>query len=216
MKIKLMTIACILSLNVSVSVSVSVATDYNVIINADYKEGFLESAPSDVLEESPYEPGLLIETDYLVIGDKKSTLDTTTGLEWLDLTESRDISINAALLLYPEWRIPTKDEVITLLKSIMPNTVATGREDNNAAIGPFVNKIGNLASSYGWYLREVGVVSMAGIYYYGGESGYLFTSNGSQNMDYSQVGTNVWLVSDGGVTLTSIETPAINTPATQE
>lgn len=62
-----------------------------------------------------------IEKDWLDTNDKKITEDSKTGLQWLDLSETRGNSVNRALEDYQEygWRLPTEQEVETLTLNIL-------------------------------------------------------------------------------------------------
>lgn len=62
-----------------------------------------------------------VATDWQVAGDKKATLDTTTGIEWLDLTltDGKSYSEVSALLstTLAGWRFPTQAEVHQMMSS---------------------------------------------------------------------------------------------------
>lgn len=60
----------------------------------------------------------LIEADWQTAGDKLITQDTSTGLSWLDLTQTQGMSIPVVQSLlgttFSGWRLPTKTEVVEL------------------------------------------------------------------------------------------------------
>ena len=56
----------------------------------------------------------IVHSNWVSDGDKKANLDTTTGLEWLKLSNTRGLSYNEFTAnpdLFPGWRLPTSDEV---------------------------------------------------------------------------------------------------------
>ena len=65
----------------------------------------------------------LVSTDWKTAGDELATLDTETGIEWMDLSETDGLSINTVLSMtsaggkFEGWRLPTEDEVLTLFES---------------------------------------------------------------------------------------------------
>ena len=58
----------------------------------------------------------IIQTDYLNSGDNQLTLDQSNGLEWLDLSFTRGITANSALLQFGRdgIRIATGAELLSL------------------------------------------------------------------------------------------------------
>lgn len=103
-------------------------------------------------------------------GDQKLTLDTRTGLEWLDLTETRGRSINTVHNGYGDWvnngfRFATSVEVFSLLETagVIENMDSTGAVTG----GSFAQVIGstNLLS----LLNLIGIssVTYSQIYSYG-------------------------------------------------
>ncbi len=65
----------------------------------------------------------LVESDFNLAGDGLLTLDTSTGLEWLEVTESVGLSYNQAEINFPTFRHATENEVTALLGEfgIAPN-----------------------------------------------------------------------------------------------
>lgn len=65
-----------------------------------------------------------LHTDYLVDGDKKASLDTETGLEWLKLNNIKGMSLDSILEetsyggSLSGWRLPTEDEVTVLMNGL--------------------------------------------------------------------------------------------------
>lgn len=68
----------------------------------------------------------LAHADWQAGGDKAITLDSDTGLEWLKLDNTAGLSINNVLSemgeggLFEDWRLPTSQEVQSLLETVLP------------------------------------------------------------------------------------------------
>lgn len=83
-----------------------------------------------------------VHQDYKVAGDNKTTLDQSTGLEWLTLSETRGMSINQVLGQldasgrFNGWRLPTGEEVEALLSSIIPLSFNNIAPDAMTVISP--------------------------------------------------------------------------------
>ncbi|MFN3709485.1 MAG: hypothetical protein ACK4GU_04420 [Alishewanella aestuarii] len=166
-----------------------------------------------------------IHTDWIVTGDKKVTLDTTTGLEWLKLDYSRrsatltsyDTKIQEGGVLFG-WRQATQDEVESLMLSFF--SWLTPQSTHNSAVNKipysdyaardaFLTFFGRSASidhhySYGAYKDETGAMRVAGVSRWNG--GSVAFDSIFQNDGY----VSGWYVSDGGLTLSSINDPMIN------
>jgi hypothetical protein len=63
----------------------------------------------------------LVESDWKNTGDALATLDTDTGIEWLDLTQTDNMSINqaegltGAVGIFDGWRLPSRAEVTQMM-----------------------------------------------------------------------------------------------------
>ena len=61
----------------------------------------------------------LVSADWKNVGDGLSTVDTLTGIEWMDLSETSNMSFNEVEALFSSefngWRLPTQNEVSQLL-----------------------------------------------------------------------------------------------------
>lgn len=68
-----------------------------------------------------------ISTDWKVAGDAKASLDQSTGIEWLDLTQTdwKSIEDVRGLLTttYAGWRFPTAAEVRTMMTNLVGTLV---------------------------------------------------------------------------------------------
>lgn len=160
-----------------------------------------------------------VSTDWKVEGDKSASLDMDTGLEWLDLTHTFGksyASVESQLsTTYAGWRLPTYAEVVQLTANIFAPYGKSPYIDifqNSVAVAKFKSMFGSsVYSTYqvGFYKDSKGVVRVTGMgdHYkemYGLYHGYTYPVNG--------VGTGhgVWLVSDGGTTLSSKLDPSLN------
>ncbi len=162
-----------------------------------------------------------IATDFLVSSDHRATLDTETGLEWLDLDYTTNMSIAEAEALMGEgqslegWRLPTQSEMLTLLGNIFPiaktnNALYTGfawgtsSTEEAQNFRSFFAEQRNATYQYGLFRMDDGLSYISGSYIGGLYAGIDFYAYER----FSKSG--VWLVSDGGTTLSSINDPSIN------
>lgn len=182
-----------------------------------------------------------IETDWKSTGDKLSTLDTATGLEWLDLTltKGRSIAHTIAELneggLYKGWRLPSASEVHGLMSSILSDyawafnqnvykSTQVAYSSNNGAshqvrqfwqlFGMTQIQQGDASGSFGMYLDPNYNGSLLAGPQNGTNTGsgrdryiYNYTLPGAS---YAYHSYGVFLVNDGGVTLSSIQDPTLN------
>jgi hypothetical protein len=176
----------------------------------------------------------LISTDWKSTGDKLATLDESTGIEWLDLTQTDGMSIDTAESLlssrFEGWRLPTRSEVTQLMVNAFPsqasfvqgsgskgltNTTTDNEADN------FRLMFGTTQVSYGYdYTRGLFKNDPSGQYsvLYSGvadrnsDDYVTLYSNLSQTNDtsYSNTVFGVYLVSDGGTTQSSLNDPSLN------
>lgn len=170
----------------------------------------------------------LIETDWKSSGDKQATLDTDTGIEWLDLAYTAKIPLDS--LMYrmqggdlTGWRFATEAEVGALIihynpafygTSISYYTAASGV--TNAKLDPWRSLLGQThdteRASMGVYQRDNGKWGMIGAYRAGLPRFYTMGYESTETLMISNV--NSWagyfLVSDGGVTLSSQNDPTLN------
>lgn len=196
-----------------------------------------------------------LATDWKSSGDGLATLDTKSGLEWLDLSQSRNKSINEVLSgleeggVYAGWRLPTATEVEAMFTNFMGDypfdDYTRGDIDFSATYGVYDHsnmynytssarsyattfenlfgrayyKIADYHFGYqarGVYLDDNGSVKISGMLrehntwnrnhyqriWAGADTGWGLNSKTTY--------TSVWLVSDGGTTLSSILNPEIN------
>jgi hypothetical protein len=160
-----------------------------------------------------------LSTDWKVEGDSKSTLHVETGIEWLDLDQTANKSYEDILgeldTTYLGWRIPTQTEVSTLMsgfyseldfsgsliyqnykKPVATNYFSSGSLPLSSFLGYSVSN----NRSIGIYMNDLGILKESGRYAY---------------YTYHEVAANyylgnIFLVSDGGTTLDSINDPTLN------
>jgi hypothetical protein len=175
----------------------------------------------------------LVSTDWKTSGDGLSTLHEETGIEWLDLTQTLHMSINEVDGLlgstYLGWRFATKVEVADLLKEVFPDgasyvdTSGSYRFGQGAHVSAqtLISFLGRTATGHnGPYSMglfkadsETGEpeVLYSGMTKSGLSNGYLKTNVFlSASYDVSHNYSGVYLVSDGGLTLSSQSDPTIN------
>lgn len=161
----------------------------------------------------------LIATDWQSVGDAKATLDTDSGLEWLDVSITDNMSINQVESLlsttFAGWRLPSYAEVQQLFRNAFKTTI--DRNWDVTIDGPdyetFLYNFGFTYSnyvSYGTYLSEDGNTVYAGGT--GGSAyGKIYTNYTYGNdANTAVIYAGVFLVSDGGVTLSSQQNPTLN------
>ena len=185
-----------------------------------------------------------VSTDWKTAGDKLATLDTKTGLEWLDLSQTYGRTFNQIVsqlsTTYAGWRLPTESEVSQLMlnfygapgltaigwssRNVITSTVARNAEiffrmgsninrytDNLITIGNYLDGDGSLKAA-GSALSSAGTVytilyGMASTGTYSRDA--LVTTTGWNYRQYDNA-HGVWLVSDGGTTLSSVNDPTLN------
>jgi MYXO-CTERM domain-containing protein len=179
----------------------------------------------------------LVETDWKNTGDALATLDTGTGIEWLDLTQTDNMSITQAEGLtvtggaFEGWRLPTRAEVTQMMVTVFSSqaslvqgaggfniTSATTKSEAHLFSALFgitaVNSIRN--HTYGIFKGGQGtsVLFSAATSNKGNNTDYnvtLYSNNGAANdYNFSNASYGVYLVSDGGTTRSSQLDPSLN------
>lgn len=168
----------------------------------------------------------LIATDLNVIGDGLATLDSQSGLEWLDLSQTDNqsyASVQSQLnTTYSGWRFPTELEVANLFKNTFGKAEDIySREDSELFIAGmnFVTMMGETYFDQS-YLYSRGVYkSNEGNYLWAGVQPIKDSAYDIVNIYFDKYVTSinsenhtrgVFLVSDGGTTLSSINNPELN------
>jgi MYXO-CTERM domain-containing protein len=178
----------------------------------------------------------LVESDWQNTGDALATLDTDTGIEWLDLTQTDGMSINQAETstvsggTFEGWIFPTSAEVTQMIVNAFPSQASKAQAgvdfvitnttiDNEA--DAFRALFGRTNYNTG-YFHTLGILkgeaSQTGDVIYSG-------SDDKRNSEFVRISLNkyisnlysyknttfgVYLVSDGGTTLSSQMDPSIN------
>lgn len=168
----------------------------------------------------------LIKTDWKTDSDSMAVVDTTSGKEWLNFSATRGLSIaqvQAQLdTTFAGWRLPTRSEIEALMGEVYPDVDMHDLSSQYANIGDlalFSNTFGGgigIKYNYGMYLNDEmdtsggGLVRMVGTHT--SLSRLYYNYDRSNTTTYSQSNTAVYLISDGGTTLTSKNDPSINVP----
>jgi hypothetical protein len=178
----------------------------------------------------------LVSGDWKALNDGLTTIDMSTGIEWMDLSETSHMSFNEVEELFSSefngWRFPTQNEVSQLLSGAFINKDAYFQSSNTEAFRDnavvtsegynFTQLFGITSSdtsqvqSRGMLLDE-GNKSWSSIVYSGvsfrESDGYTtLYSNAPATSDYNYKSfhLSIYLVNDGGVTLSSINDPSLN------
>jgi hypothetical protein len=180
----------------------------------------------------------LVESDWKNTGDALATLDTSTGIEWLDLTQTDNMSINQAEGLtgaggvFEGWRLPTLTEVTEMMVNAFPRHSAPIESDfssyydfNDATTD---NEVVSFRSLFGTTQTTSSDLYARGMYKNDPGQSKLVVFSGARERtynqdtsiyinrdvtdDYNYIGPHhgVYLVSDGGTTLSSQLDPSIN------
>ena len=167
----------------------------------------------------------MINTDYKAINDGQAVLHVETGKEWLNLEATRGMSVNAVEAELGEggqfagWRLPTYTEVWELITGTMPSNAEHFSTDTMETFGGFSGTDKNEVSAFrsafktttgwGFFIESDGNVGFAGSHMtkYPTHSYFGF---GEYDLDHRSNSTGVFLVSDGGLTLSSINDPTLN------
>ena len=162
-----------------------------------------------------------IETSWKTIGDNKATLHEETGIEWLDLTQTDGESLAYVLDnldgKYAGWRLPTKAEVETMFSAFFSDVDLSASRINSIYSGSFVSLFGKTATNV---IAKENYTN--GIYFDNNGDAYGASAYARTiiNASYQNVisaeklsgndSYGYFLVSDGGVTISSIENPSLN------
>jgi hypothetical protein len=168
----------------------------------------------------------LISTDWKVSGDAKAALDTVSGKEWLSLNETSGYAYNNIQELiqteFINWRLGTEAEVAELMFNTFgalpyyngSAVLGGGQYDNEQS---FRNTLGysysNTMSIGLVYSDTYDHLGISG-FTKGSNSGYAYNTevnHSHRSSGWEEAG--IFLVSDGGTTLSSINDPSINANA---
>lgn len=121
------------------------------------------------------------KTDWNTVGDKMVTVDTSTGLEWLNLVATDNMSVgtvNAFLSTkFAGWRLPTNAEVVAMMSGVfnVPSstlefnqTTARSPSTLNSGANYFAKMMSNgaltTANHLGLYYDEDNILRATGVY----------------------------------------------------
>ncbi|MFQ3188928.1 MAG: hypothetical protein ACI936_000048 [Paraglaciecola sp.] len=176
----------------------------------------------------------LIPTDWKNTGDKLATLDESTGIEWLDLTQTDGMSIDTAESLlssrFEGWRLPTRSEVTQLMVNAFPskasymqgagawnwtNRTTDNEVDNFRLLFGTTHANTTYDHTFGVFKNDPGgdySVLYSGAYDRASDDSIKLYSNVNlaTNTSYSTSTYGVYLVSDGGTTQSSLNDPSLN------
>jgi hypothetical protein len=165
----------------------------------------------------------LVETDWKNTGDALATLDTETGIEWLDLNLTTNTSLSEMNTqldnTYLGWRFPTKQEVNDLADKLFPtidfahsgttttHSAPSYSEDSQRFLSLFgTNYLGD--AMFGIYhagsLTNHDASLVFGLY----ENRTIYDDCSGCSPRHAQNG--IFLVSDGGTTQSSQLDPSLN------
>ncbi len=122
----------------------------------------------------------IIDSSLFVEGDKRATLDTDTGLEWLKLSETKGYSYNEILQEiayggeFSGWRLPTYEEAIGYVAAVLNST---GHNNINTSINhdgvsdPHISQVRSILADVGATLGSTSTMysgaatGVTGLYY---------------------------------------------------
>jgi hypothetical protein len=176
-----------------------------------------------------------VESDWKNPGDALATLDTDTGIEWLDLTQTNRMSINQVESLtgagstFDGWRLPSRAEVTQMMVNAFPSIASKVQGSGKFSVtnsttlsesNEFQNVFGKkYASPYQWSFGffkndsgEGSSVLRSGAVNIRTSGSSPIQSNASTLESYADNSAyhGVYLVSDGGTTQSSQLDPSIN------
>ena len=171
-----------------------------------------------------------ISLDWQEEGDELAFLDEDAGLEWLMLTETAGMSLNEVVTeldeggMFEGWRLASRSEVTDLFIDVIDyasfnegTTTASWSGARGNIYGEFTGLFGwtytnsSAKYSYGLYLNDMETstltdeVLMGGVKYDGNTYLYEDYTSTSYSMDWSSGTTGIYLVGDGGATLSTQE-----------
>lgn len=164
-----------------------------------------------------------VSTDWKVAGDKQAILHEETGLEWLKLDHTFNYSVRSVLNRIENgelagWRLPTAQEVNKLfIDFFSPLNVFVGHTTSSVyrpKVSLFSSYFGQVwVSGSGWHGKGR-YQDENGVWRYAGQStGNFYGLRENRwlgSFDSNWIGEGVFLVSDGGTTLSSINDPTLN------
>lgn len=99
---------------------------------------------------SPCIHATLVSRDWLIPGDAALTYDSATGMEWLDLTQTSDMSYNDVAIqlnaggFFESFTFASETQVLTLFKAVNLPEIELGQSDDGPKIEMLLNLWGVL------------------------------------------------------------------------
>lgn len=163
----------------------------------------------------------LVATDWKTAGDGYATLDQVTGIEWLDLDFTfgmtfaevqSELSLGGALY---GWRFATGSEVFDftmgeggfIASDYQGDKPAGSTYLQNDNMAEYLSLLTNSGSAYGLVARSDGQLLLSGVRE---DLAKAWNRLGPYTLNYANAGVGFYLVSDGGVTLSSTQDPTLN------
>jgi hypothetical protein len=171
-----------------------------------------------------------VHKDWKVSGDARATLHEETGIEWLKLDNTSNRSMNeiSTDAAFTGWRLPTRGEVNTLIGDMLsPLAFNSGPDTYSGSGSPLYTGYVNTWQEF-MSISQTGAQQIRSFgFHTDGSGGTLMTgarkgaSVDSYNIyndlfefayspSYKDINYSVFLVSDGGTTLSSQNNPSIN------
>jgi len=171
-----------------------------------------------------------ISLDWKVAGDDRAFLQEETGIEWLKLTETVNMSINqveselVAGGLYEGWRLPDLSEVDGIFNDVLATSPAFESQSQmtTSAVRDVVSDWvdlfgstwaadinGDAERSYGLLKKDTDASMFGGFFFFQGNTGNANYNRNSVDFDATIGSYGVFLVADGGATLTTRNDPSL-------
>ena len=166
-----------------------------------------------------------ISTDWKTDGDGKVTLHEETGIEWLDITETHGMSVDAFRDTsggeYAGWRLPTQEEISQLFNDYF-NASGAFSPSNETYLGVSQQAAESFMFLFGeslfsgdhifnaYHTGDVDGSAYLSTVRYGGSDYVYANQKKSFTTDESRTNGGVFLVSDGGASYSSINDPTLN------
>tara|TARA_Y100000310_G_scaffold327090_1_gene392916 strand:+ start:979 stop:1728 length:750 start_codon:yes stop_codon:yes gene_type:complete len=167
-------------------------------------------------------------TDFYSEGDGLATLDYSTGIEWMDVGLTAGLSVSQVEAMtqtggiYEGWRLPSYQEVTTFFNNWFDydtdgETERTGAwatfSSSASWTSTFSNVVGRTEGtrSYGLYNGVNGRPLLFGVAEFSNDTIFFnYRDSGILTENDANDFYGVWLVSDGGDTLSSKQNPMLN------
>ena len=165
-----------------------------------------------------------VYTDWKTEGDQLAVLHEETGIEWLRFSNTINMSVNQVKNdpTFVGWRLPTAEEVDVYFSSFFEthSHLSGVNKGNSSIINGYSGQAQNWADtngksttspirSYGFGYTDNGTVAFYGLSYASGKTNFRYAVEGYTE-DTASPYFGIFLVSDGGTTLSSINDPTLN------